>query len=92
MPVHIRIHLMTFQGMQKADLDLDVGKGLSLEKILVRLDKNGVAEKGFFRSVLRGRGGVTLLLNGERLDLKENKRQEIRDGDELAILSPLTGG
>jgi sulfur carrier protein ThiS len=88
----IRIHLMTFQGMQKADLDLDVGNGLRLEKVLARLDRNGVAEKGFFHSVLRGRQGITLLLNGERLDLKEHKKKEIRDRDELVILSPLTGG
>jgi molybdopterin converting factor small subunit len=78
--------------MQQTNVDLDVGKGLRLEKVLARLDKNGIADKGFFRSVLRGRTGLTLLLNGERLDLEEDRKKEIRDGDELAILSPLTGG
>jgi molybdopterin converting factor small subunit len=92
MAAHIRIHLMTSRGMQRADLDLDVGKGIKLKKVLGRLDKNGIVEKGFFRSVLRGRQGITVVLNGERLDLEDNKKREITDGDELAILSPLTGG
>ena len=92
MGARIRIHLMSPQGMQRADMDFDVGKGVRLEKVLSRLDKNGVAEKGFFHSVLRGRQGITLLLNGERLDAKDDKKREIRDGDELVILSPLTGG
>jgi molybdopterin converting factor small subunit len=35
---------------------------------------------------------VTLLLNGERLDLSDAKKTRIHDGDELAVMSPITGG
>lgn len=92
MPALVRIHLLTVQGMQQQKIDLDVGKGLRLDKLLSRLNKMGVPEKGFFRSVLKGRQGVTLLLNGERLDVTDARRTHIRDGDELAILSPISGG
>jgi len=71
---------------------MEVGKGFRLDKLLGKLDKKGPMEKGFFKSVLKGREGVTLLLNGERLDLSDVKKTVIRDGDTLAILSPITGG
>ncbi len=92
MPALVRFHLLTEQGMQQPRMDMDVGRGLRLDKLLGRLDKKGPMEKGFFRSVLKGRQGVTLLLNGERLDLSDAKKTVIQDGDTLAILSPITGG
>jgi len=73
-------------------MEIDVGKGLRLDKLIARLDKKGPVEKGFFRAVLKGRQGVTLLRNGERMDLDEDRKTKILDGDELAILSPITGG
>jgi len=78
--------------MQQKRLEVDVGNGLRRDKLLGRLDKEGVAEEGFFRSVLKGRQGVTLLWNGERLDISDRKKTRIRDGDDLTIMSPITGG
>jgi len=69
-----------------------VGRGLRLDKLLDRLDKERVAEEGFFRRVRKGRQGVTLLLNGERLDLSDARKTLVQDGDDLAVLSPITGG
>jgi molybdopterin converting factor small subunit len=78
--------------MLQERVEIQVGKGLRLDKVLSLLDKKRSVQKGFFRSVLRGKQVVTLLLNGERLDLEEDRKTEIRDGDELVILSPITGG
>jgi sulfur carrier protein ThiS len=78
--------------MLQERVQMEVGKGLRLDKLLARLDKTGPVERGFFKSVLKGRQGVTLLLNGERLDITDAKKTDIREGDDLAILSPITGG
>ena len=92
MPVQVRFHLLTVQGMQQDRIQMDAGKGLRLDKLLVRLDKKGPLERGFFKSVLKGKQGVTLLLNGERLDITDARKTVLNDGDNLAILSPITGG
>ena len=93
MSAQVRLHLLTAQGMQQKRLEVDVGRrGLRLDKLLAGLDREGVAEKGFFRQVRKGRQGVTLLLNGERLDVSDAKKTRILDGDALTVMSPITGG
>ena len=92
MPAQVRVHLLTARGMQQKRLEVDVGRGLRLHKLLKRLDKERVADKGFFRQVMKGRQGVTLMLNGERLDITDMKKTVIHDRDELSVMSPITGG
>lgn len=92
MPVLVRLHLITPRGMCNEAIEIEVGKGLRLHKLMGSLDKMGKPERGFFRAVRKGRQGVTLLLNGDRLDVSEARKTVIREGDELAILSPVSGG
>jgi molybdopterin converting factor small subunit len=93
MPAQVRIHLLTAQGMRQKRLEVEVERGgLRLDRLLSDLEKEGVAEKGFFRLVLKGKAGLTLLLNGERVDISDAKKTRIHDGDELVVMSPITGG
>ncbi len=92
MPAVVRLNLLTPRGMLNEKVEIEVGRGLRLDKLLGRLDKMGKPEKGYFRAVRKGRQGVTLLLNGDRLDVSEVKKTVIREGDELAILSAISGG
>jgi molybdopterin converting factor small subunit len=78
--------------MVQDKIEIDVGNEMRLDKLLGRLDKMGLRERGFFRAVRKGRQAVTLLLNGDRLDIAEARRTVIREGDELAILSQISGG
>jgi hypothetical protein len=78
--------------MLQDKIEIDVGDEIRLDKLLGRLDKMGVGERGFFRAVRKGRRAVTLLLNGDRLDISEARKIVIREGDELAILSQISGG
>jgi len=91
-PALVRLNILTPQGMLNEKIEIEVGKGIRLDKLLGRLDKRGKPEKGFFKAVRKGRQGVTLLLNGDRLDVSDDRKTVIRDGDELAILSPISGG
>jgi len=91
-PAYVRLHLLTPQGMMQDKIEIDVGNEMRLDKLLGRLDKMGLRERGFFRAVRKGRQAVTLLLNGDRLDIAEARRTVIREGDELAILSQISGG
>lgn len=92
MPAVVRLNLLTPRGMLNEKVEIEVGRGLRLDKLLGRLDKMGKPEKGYFRAVRKGRQGVTLLLNGDRLDVSEAKKTVVREGDELAILSAISGG
>ena len=92
MAVLVRLNMLTHQGMLNEKIEIEVGKGVRLDKLLGRLDKMGKPEKGFFRAVRKGRQGVTLLLNGDRLDVADARKTVIREGDELAVLSPISGG
>jgi len=78
--------------MMQDKIEIDVGNEMRLDKLLGRLDKMGLLERGFFRAVRKGRQAVTLLLNGDRLDIADARRTVIREGDELAILSQISGG
>ncbi len=88
----VRLNMLTPKGMLNEKIEIEVGGGMRLDKLLGRLDKLGRPEKGFFKAVRKGRQSVTLLLNGDRLDLSEAKKTVIREGDELAVLSPISGG
>jgi molybdopterin converting factor small subunit len=92
MPAIVRIHLLTPKGMLQEKVEIPVKAGTRLDRFFDLLDKRCPVEKGFFRSVLKGRRAVTVLLNGERLDIEENRKIEIREGDEVVVLSPVTGG
>ncbi len=92
MPVLVRLNMLTHNGMLNEKIEIEAGKGIRLDKLLGRLDKMGKPEKGFFKAVRKGRQGVTLLLNGDRLDVSEVKKTFIQEGDELAVLSPISGG
>ncbi len=83
---------MDREGMHAAALDLDVGQATDLQRIFSMLDGRRIVEKGFFRKAARGKVPVTVLLNGERLDPEEDMFRAVRDGDELVLLSPLSGG
>lgn len=92
MPATVRIHLLTSKGMLQERIEIPVGAGMRLDRVFDLLDKQSPVEKKLFRSVLKGRRPVTVLLNGERLDIEESRKTEIREGDELVVLSPVTGG
>lgn len=92
MPALVRLHLLTPLGMLQKEIEIEVGDGLRLDKLLGRLDKMGLADSGFFRAVRKGRQGVTLLLNGDRVEISDARRTVIRQGDQLAVLSQISGG
>jgi hypothetical protein len=93
MPAQVRLHLLTAQGMRQERLEMEAGgRGLRLDKLLSVLEKERLADKGFFRLVLKGKTGLTLLLNGERIDISDAKKTWIHDGETLVVMSPITGG
>jgi hypothetical protein len=71
--------------MVQDKIEIDVGNEMRLDKLLGRLDKMGLRERGFFRAVRKGRQAVTLLLNGDRLDIAEARRTVIRGDRQLSL-------
>ncbi len=52
----------------------------------------GFGRKGYFRLALKMPTPPTLLLNGDRLDLPEGLKHSLKDGDEVTVLTPMSGG
>jgi molybdopterin converting factor small subunit len=52
----------------------------------------GFSRPKVFRLALKMAIQPTILLNGDRLDMPEGLSQRLKDGDEVTVLTPLTGG
>lgn len=92
MYAHVRFQLLTPQGMFQERIEIQVGRVLRLHKLLARLERMSKSERGFFRAVRKGGQGVTQMLNGDRLDMADARKTVIRVGDEIALLSQVSGG
>jgi molybdopterin converting factor small subunit len=66
-------------------------KGDTPASVLGRVDKRKAFGRKFFGKLLKN-GGAVLLLNGERLEHSEMKKKELKEGDEISVLSAIAGG
>ncbi|MBI5117147.1 MoaD/ThiS family protein [Candidatus Poribacteria bacterium] len=61
------------------------------QAVFTRLDKRKALGRRFFTTVVK-RGQATFLLNGDRLDLPNDLKRKLNDGDEISVLSAIAGG
>ena len=90
----IRVHLLVKgrvgAGWVDRDQTLSLPEGATLGDLLAAADRRGVpvtaalAESPHLRD--------TLMLNGERCPVGENRERVLADGDRVYLLSPLAGG
>ena len=89
----IRLRMVVFHKgrMVREQLEEEFSENVTIKKFFKSLDKKNTIEKGFISSVLHIQG-TSLLLNGKRIHPKKGLRIELKDEDEIAILSPIAGG
>ena len=78
--------------MVRASLDAPAREGDRIKDLLKRLRREGALEPSIVRFILKRKSSVTLLHNGNRLDMPKGASAALADGDTLSILTPVAGG
>jgi molybdopterin converting factor small subunit len=92
--IRVSLNLRAFVGgrMVRASLDAQAREGDRIRDLLKRLGREGTLEPSVVRFILERKSVVTLLQNGNRLDMPKGASAALADGDTLSILTPVAGG
>jgi len=92
--IKVRVKLAGFvdRKMLTADFELMAPEGVSLKKLLSLADKSGAYPGKTMKKVLGLPRPPTILVNGASIDLPEDLKMTIKDGDEVAVMTPVAGG
>lgn len=88
--VHVLIRGRIGDAWHDVDTYLRVPQGTTLEKLVEIAEQARIP----LREALDNSPHLhdTMMLNGERCPLSDNRDRELSDGDELYLLAPLAGG
>ena len=92
--LRVSLNLRAFVGgqMVRASLEAQAHEGDRIKDFLKRLRREGTLEPSVVRFILKRNSAVTLLQNGNRLDMPKGASAPLADGDTLSILTPVAGG
>ena len=92
--LRVNFNLRVFVGgrMVRASVDAPAHEGDRIKDFLKRLRREGTLEPSVVRFILKRNSAVTLLQNGNRLDMPKGASSALADGDTLSILTPVAGG
>lgn len=90
--IHVRIlvHGRIGVGWRKVDRKVALPEGATLDDLVRRADALGLDLSGAIADSPHLRH--TLMLNGERRPLEDNRDHVMQDGDEVFLLAPIAGG
>lgn len=90
----VKVSIVAFAGGKAINkiLELELKEGSTLMDMFNFIEKRGDVDRGFFKTILSQRRPVTVLLNGMRVNLSEERKKNLSDGDEISIVSPIAGG
>jgi molybdopterin converting factor small subunit len=88
--VHVVIRGRIGEDWKDVDEYVRVPEGTTLEKFLDVADEANIP----LREAIANSPhlGETIMLNGERCPVTENAARVLKDGDEIYLLAPITGG
>ena len=92
--IQVSLNLRAVVGgqMVRVSLDAQAHEGDRIKDLLKRLRREGTLEPAVARFILKRKSSVTLLQNGNRLDMPKGASSALADGDTLSILTPVAGG
>ena len=93
-PIRVSVNVRAFidGNMVRVSTVAQAHEGDQLRDLLKQLAREGAVDASVVRYILNGPRGVTVLQNGNRLDMPEAAKAPLADGDELSILTPMAGG
>ena len=92
--IHVSLNLRAFVGgrMVRASVDAKAYEGDRIKDLLKRLRREETLEPSVVRFILKRNSTVTLLQNGNRLDMPKGASAPLANGDTISILTPVAGG
>ena len=76
-----------------AEGEVSLTDGACLEQFFEEADKAfGFGRAKLFRTALKMSTPPVILLNGDRVDQPDGLKHRLKDGDEITVITPLTGG
>lgn len=72
--------------------DQEVDGETSVAGLFRAMDKQKRVGRGFFAGLMKMTNPPSILLNGDRIVLSEDSGKPLKEGDEIAIVSPIAGG
>ncbi|MEM9696138.1 MAG: MoaD/ThiS family protein [Myxococcota bacterium] len=78
------------EGWRKVDETYRLKEGTTLAELIARADRDGLDLSGAIEASPHLRH--TIMLNGERCRLDENRDRVLEHGDEVFLLAPIAGG
>jgi len=80
------------EGSLLVEEELVLGREASVEEVFKRADQALKLSRPLFGPALEGRLPATVLLNGDRLDLDQERFHRLVEGDEISLIQGLAGG
>jgi len=92
-PVKVKVTAGIFVDGKNVTEEMEIGleKRASIRDLFRCLDRQEKFPPGTFKKLMKD-PGITLLLNGKRLSVPEDLDTELKDGDEVTIISSVAGG
>ncbi|UCH58014.1 MAG: MoaD family protein [Candidatus Bathyarchaeota archaeon] len=92
MKVNVRVFGEPVQMIGKRHT-LELAEGATIITLTNKLaEKAGLKRRGYFGEYKVGGGDLAILVNGRNIELLDGVKTALRDGDEVVILIPTTGG
>jgi molybdopterin converting factor small subunit len=90
--VHVKVAGFIEMKMTTAEFDLAVPEGTSIKELFTLVDKSGQLKGKAMKKMLAALRPPTVLHNGRGLDVPEELKTTLAAGDEIAIMTPMSGG
>ena len=93
MRISARLGAMVGDRIVSAEGVVEMKDGKTLKDFFKQADRQlGFAKEKVFQKASKQAPPPTILLNGDRLEYPAGKKTVLRDGDDIAILTPMMGG
>ena len=92
MKVSVKIMVMLGTKMVNESFEEEVAEGSSLNHLFAQVDKSKRFKRKYFKEILAAPRPPVVLVNGNRIEAPEELGETLKDGDEVAVLSPIAGG
>ncbi len=90
--VHVKVAGFVDGKMMTAEYDQEAAEGTTLKKLFALIDKSGVMKGKVMKAIMRSPRPPTIMINGDPQDVPEAYAMVIKDGDEVAVMTPMAGG
>jgi len=92
MKVSVKLMVLLGAKMVNESFEEEVAEGTSVEQLFRQVDGSRRLQRKYFQEALSAGRPPVVLLNGSRVEVPEELGEQLKDGDEVSVVSPIAGG